>query len=285
MKLGPWPKIGLTALLLLLVVLPGIAAAETLTVCPWGCGFGSIQAAIDAAAPGDVVYVYPGFYRESLVITKDITLRGSGPDRVIIQGVRPGWPVISVWTTEPGNLIGIALEEDTPIEVTLDGLQIQGAYWYSSDVECAVYASTICPDGVAVRGRATVTLQNLWIHDNRDNGISLGLRVEATIRNCSIWNNGDDGIHAWLDTEVAILGSTISGNAADGINLQSRYKVFSWLAIGGPVEATVVGNSISGNGRYGIEAQSGDELVTCYGNAIWGNALGPYGPKMEVRCY
>jgi len=223
-----------------------------------------------------VISIYPGFYRESLTITKRLTLHGESPDRVILQGARPGRPVISIWTSEPGNLIGIALEQDTPITVTLENLQIQGAYWYYSEVECAVYSSTICPDGIAVRGRASVTMRNLWVHDNRDNGISLGLNVQATIQNCAIWDNGDDGIHAWLDTEVAVLGSTISGNEADGINLQSRYQVFSWLSIGGPVQATIIGNSITENEGYGIEAQSGNEVVSCYGNVIQGNEQGSY---------
>ena len=119
-------------------------------------------------------------------------------------------------------------------------------------------------------------MHNLWVHNNRDNGISLGLNVQATIQNCAIWDNGDDGIHAWLDTEVVILRSTISGNKADGINLQSHYHVFSWLSIGGAVQGTIIGNSITENGRYGIETQSGNEVVSCYGNVIQGNEEGPY---------
>ncbi|HLC18049.1 MAG TPA: hypothetical protein VJM57_03435 [Thermodesulfobacteriota bacterium] len=40
--------------------------------------FGSIQEAVDRAAPGDVVIVEEGEYRENVVIKKPVDLRGAG---------------------------------------------------------------------------------------------------------------------------------------------------------------------------------------------------------------
>ncbi|MFF3457984.1 nitrous oxide reductase family maturation protein NosD [Streptomyces sp. NPDC002730] len=56
-------------------------------------GFPSIQAAVDAARPGDRITVPPGVFREQLVIGKDLTITGSGARRTTIlapQTLAPG---------------------------------------------------------------------------------------------------------------------------------------------------------------------------------------------------
>ncbi len=58
------------------LLLAGIAQADTLTVCPHGCDYASIQAALDAASSGDVVEVHSGEYGEEISLNKEVTLRG-----------------------------------------------------------------------------------------------------------------------------------------------------------------------------------------------------------------
>jgi large repetitive protein len=54
-------------------------------------GYSSIQAAIDAAQPGDIVMVGPGVYEELVVMWKPVQLQGWGADTVVINAVkRPG---------------------------------------------------------------------------------------------------------------------------------------------------------------------------------------------------
>ncbi|MCX9080677.1 MAG: right-handed parallel beta-helix repeat-containing protein [Candidatus Methanoperedens sp.] len=67
--------VGITMLALLLA---GSANAATLTVCPSGCAYSSIQKAINASSNGDIVLVQSGTYFENVNITKQLTLRGIG---------------------------------------------------------------------------------------------------------------------------------------------------------------------------------------------------------------
>ena len=59
----------------LLAILPPSSAAET-RVCPQGCSYDSIQAALGEASPGDTITVETGTYRESLIIGKPVNLHG-----------------------------------------------------------------------------------------------------------------------------------------------------------------------------------------------------------------
>ncbi len=68
-----------------------VVGAETFTVCPSGCGFTSIQDAIDEVVDGDVVEVGAGTYEENL----SIPVNGY-PTGLTIVGVDPGVVLQSV---------------------------------------------------------------------------------------------------------------------------------------------------------------------------------------------
>jgi nitrous oxidase accessory protein NosD len=62
-------------------------SAATLTVCPSGCTFSTIQAAIDAAGSGDRIRIAAGSYSENLNTgAKDLSLTGAGAGKTTIDG-------------------------------------------------------------------------------------------------------------------------------------------------------------------------------------------------------
>ncbi len=99
-----------TALVVLVAVGAPVGAAQapTTSVCvnPEGSGgcVRSIQAAVASAAPGAMVWVAPGIYRESLSITTSLTLRGAGADATTLD----------------------AAGSDNAIHITADGVRIEG---------------------------------------------------------------------------------------------------------------------------------------------------------------
>jgi predicted secreted protein len=60
---------------LALLLLPAPTLAET-RVCSQGCDYTAIQAALDAASPGDRIVVESGIYNESFLIGKNVLLHG-----------------------------------------------------------------------------------------------------------------------------------------------------------------------------------------------------------------
>jgi predicted secreted protein len=63
-------------------------AAGDIRVCPEGCEYASIQAAIDSASPGGEITVESGTYAENLITGKTVTLQGldTGRGRPVLGG-------------------------------------------------------------------------------------------------------------------------------------------------------------------------------------------------------
>src|SRR5689334_537663 len=83
--------IGISIMLLNLFPGSAVRAATPEAVCPSGCAFSSIAAAIAAAAPNDPITILAGTYHETNInIGKNITLKGVGPTNVIVDAQNNG---------------------------------------------------------------------------------------------------------------------------------------------------------------------------------------------------
>ncbi|MGW0936996.1 right-handed parallel beta-helix repeat-containing protein [Streptomyces sp. NPDC002666] len=138
----------------------------------------SIQAAVDAAQPGDTIVVRPGTYRESVLITTPgLTLRGSGGRTVI----RPG---ASEDRTEnacakAGNGICVlGTAQDTVDDVSIRSLTVSGF------TRSGIWASWT--DGLEVRS-VTAASNGVW-------GIAQQRSTRSDLRHNTARSNGDAGI-------------------------------------------------------------------------------------------
>jgi hypothetical protein len=247
----------------LVALLGGPAAAQAATVtvdddkldCP-SAGYTSVQAAVNAASPGDVVVICPGLYLEgpdtvpdaganAVTIHKMLTIRGAGADKVMIRP-KPSIPSLLGTTTTyrngTGAVIGVArsgVRNITDIAgVTVEsGGTIVGAgvkFWNS---EGSLTASRIRLTGSlsAAQGYGAVVASNL---------VADRLAVE-------------------------ISGAEISGYAKAGIVLDSTQAAPAL----GVLAVTVRGNTITGAGQQATAAQQGVLATGLVSGSITGNVI------------
>ena len=137
---------------LVLLVLGAAAQAATWTVRPGE----TIQAALEQAAPGDVIEVQPGQYRGNLVIAKPVTLRGQGK------------PTIS------GSLQGDTIRVKST-DVTIEGLIVRDSGDSLLAQNAGIYVSPGSHRAVVRRNDLVYNLFGLWIEKAND------VRVEDNI--------------------------------------------------------------------------------------------------------
>jgi hypothetical protein len=150
------------------------AFAGTFTVdddhadCP-AAGFTSVQAAVDAAAPGDTVIVCPGKYAEgtgaigtnALTISKSLALKGAGADLVTITPKSSGPASGQIMEATPdlrnglGDIIAIVGTPSQPLSVDISGITADG--WDPQGRPVAVEAGIVFLDarGSVVRSHVT----------------------------------------------------------------------------------------------------------------------------------
>ena len=300
----------MTRVLDVLVVLVGLAgvgrvapaSASTLTVdrdhvqCP-GAQFSSIEAAVQAAAPGDTVVVCPDTYDESVTIDKPLTIQGPG-----VPG-NPGHRKVCT-TLAVSDPTTEAIVDGTPTavfvdsgDVSLSGLVIQGPRSVSAT------GVLVGPFGdVAVTGNlfqnnvqdirltaAAAELGGSSVDGNCFRGLGpqgagiFGIGVSGAGSNTSVTNNvffrkgtglglnGSSGMsiqnnYAFQDNSFANLqrdfrDSTVSNNVVSAMQ--------STAISGGGSNVTIANNDIEDGLRDAI-APAGSQL-SIHDNVIAGN--------------
>lgn len=226
------------------------ARAATLCVNPGGTGgcFATIQAAVDAAAAGDIVDIAAGTYVESVAMPrKRLTLHGAGPSATIIDG--NGAFAVLRFDGFNGSLVAI------------ENLGVRNG-----------------DNGIWAQAAVTLRLTDCAVADNRS-GIYLNNRVKVLMTRCTVTGNfARGGISLNYSSRLTMVQSAVTGNTFDplfgdgvgGIDATGKLTV---------IDSTVADNGSSGSGG-GIQSTFG--TLTVSGSTISGNSSAAHGGGIHL---
>ncbi|MBU0595862.1 right-handed parallel beta-helix repeat-containing protein, partial [Candidatus Bipolaricaulota bacterium] len=174
------------------LVLSTVACGSTspLLVSAENGGLSRIQDAIDATAPGGIIVIRSGTYKENLLIDRPLTLIGE--DGAIVEPEDPSQPAIVVEKTEAVSIQGLTIRN------AIVGIELMNSS--CTILDCLIRASgtgvnsvafegtTVLMDHVEFRGGGTGTGVALLANcefESFGTGASLGGAASTVIRGCS----------------------------------------------------------------------------------------------------
>lgn len=227
----------------------------------------SIQAAIDTANEGATIYLEPGTYRETLEITKSITLEGWMAELPQTpNGVRRGYGTV----LQPvGDQAGILIHSSEPIAVEIRRLSIEEAsngITVSGSAQLLLEDSDILKCSVGIETSETASVEMIDCHlEYNDIAVLLGGTSVSEIRDCGLrYCDNLLGALQIIESSFAIVsGSLIGDNAGNGIfvfdqaqlAIEDSYLLMNGgdgVLLAGNCQVEMNGTSISWNGEFGL---------------------------------
>ena len=187
----------------------------------------TIQAAVDAASPGDTIVIGPGTYNENVIVDKSVSLIGENFDAAdprnnttILDG--GGGTVISVKSgITPGpSFAGLVVRNG------LDGVVVRSAI----SLESSYLTGNV--DSVQLVSGGAGTVSGNVFEASTDDAIDINHAIrDFTIEDNDILQSGGDGIEIRLTddaiaatADILIRGNRIVGSRADAIQFIDYYQ-------------------------------------------------------------
>jgi parallel beta-helix repeat protein len=225
----------------------------------------TIQEAVDAANPGDTIYVDPGTYYECVLINKTITLQGENRDTTIIDASGGGYTVcisadyvnISGFTMQHGDY-GIYVDHSD--NNTIDNNNISSNY----------------EDGIHLLGSCYNLIKSNTATNNTRSGISSEKGDHNDIIANDVSENGVRGIGLWECTHHVIEDNIADRNGDPTLTVYGEgHSIGLWRTTYSIISNNSARSNLGSNQPRGITiTRSGYNLVE--NNNMSGNPTGIY---------
>jgi len=241
--------------------LPG-AKATTRYVGGAGPGnYSTIQAAIDDANPGDMVFVHKGTYSENLVVNTSLSMIGEDRDKTTLDGRGKGDVVYIV--TNHVNVTGFTIVNSDP------GNGSAGVNVYFTR-NCSVVDNNISGNnfGIVLLGSGDNVISNNTLSGNSRDGILVGLSHNNTIAGNNVSHNGRNGIFIASSMHNVLAHNTAMKNEWEGLSIQDSES------------NTLDNNSVSSNRESGIDIES-SKAIFLASNTLTEDGIRIHGQFLE----
>jgi len=216
----------------------------------------TIQKAVDAAEPGDLILVSPGVYKEAVTVTTDdIVIRGLDRNEVILDGEFKKDNGIRVLEAD-----GVAIENMTARNYTTNGF-----YWISAKRYRGSYltAHNNGDYGIYAFDSTVGLFEHSYGSGSPDAGFYIGqcFPCDAVIRDSIAENNGLGYSGTNAGGDLFIVDSTFRNNRAGIVPNSGSYEKYP-----PEHETTIAGNLVYANHNYDTAAI--DSAILAEGNGI-----------------
>lgn len=266
------------------LTLPFTALADTLVVPD---DYGSIQGAVDAAAPGDTIRVHSGTYEAFVVTTDGLTIKGAEgePMPVVVSGVGYFFPAVKVASDDvtiqglhatSGFILSVGFEVNGT-GTTIEGNRASGGHVFGflelgannssfKNNEAEVASPVLSTVGFVVRNSSgSEYVGNLALRC--DVGFIVGVFLpctDITFKENRAVECSNNGFHA-----RRVVDSTFKDNLAT----DCQGNGFFLAGYGAPAAIGTVfrANKVTGNGGDGFEVWAGSEMCDFRDNVAESN--------------
>jgi len=256
--------------------------------------YATIQAAIDAANPGDTINVAAGTYTEYLHITTDgLTIQGAGIDQSIIDldGLTPYWHYPGASYSSRGGVLlsGYGSSGEIVENIIFRGFTVKNAGLNPPTPYTEFIDNGYGQDGVRgimVGNGKNILIQNCKVQNSGDCGISVGKArgttltqsEGVTIYNCIVVDNWETGISVGdYIGAINITNNTCSNNKIP-YTVGGREYSGKGIEVGGKsasqsISGLIFNNICSNNGFEGIVLKNYADGVTIESNLVTGHNI------------